>query len=42
VLGVVPGEALFDAVAEVLHWAEHVRRERGDEFETVYREAEPE
>ena len=36
------GNEFFDAVAEVLHWAEHVRRERGDEFETVYREAEPE
>ena len=32
----------FDAVAEVLHWAEGVRRERGDEVETVYREPEPE
>ena len=36
------GNEFFDAVAEVLHWAENVRRERGDEFETVYREAEPE
>lgn len=36
------GNEFFDAVAEVLHWAEHVRRERGDEVETVYREPEPE
>ena len=37
----ISGE-FFDAVAEVLHWAENVRRERGDEIETVYREPEPE
>jgi type III secretion protein U len=32
----------FDAVAEVLHWAENMRRERGDDIETVYREPEGE
>ena len=36
------GNEFFDAVAEVLHWAENVRRERGDEFESVYREPEEE
>ena len=36
------GNEFFDAVAEVLHWAENVRRERGEEIETVYREPEPE
>ena len=37
----ISGE-FFDAVAEVLHWAENMRRERGDQVETVYREPEPE
>lgn len=32
------GSEFFDAVAEVLHWAESVRRERGEDVETVYRE----
>ncbi len=36
------GNEFFDAVAEVLHWAENVRRERGDDVETVYREPEAE
>ena len=36
------GNEFFDAVAEVLHWAENVRRERGDEVESVYREPEQE
>jgi len=36
------GNEFFDAVAEVLHWAENVRRERGDDIETVYREPEAE
>ncbi|MGJ4729925.1 type III secretion system export apparatus subunit SctU [Luteimonas sp. SDU101] len=37
----ISGE-FFDAVAEVLHWAENVRRARGDDIETVYREPEAE
>ena len=37
----ISGE-FFDAVAEVLHWAENMRRQRGDEIETVYREPDPE
>lgn len=36
------GSDFFDAVAEVLHWAENVRRDRGDDIETVYREPDTE
>src|SRR5690606_29837915 len=36
----ISGE-FFDAVAEVLHWAENMRRQRGDEIETVYRGPDP-
>ncbi|MGY1521018.1 type III secretion system export apparatus subunit SctU [Luteimonas sp. A482] len=37
----ISGE-FFDAVAEVLHWAENMRRQRGDDIETVYREPDAE